>query len=134
MRKSGVCLVVIIGALAIAAYASAAGRNRIHVSVPAHVAQHRVYDVTVTGYARHRARAYLFIDYAGCAKSFAAERRRARVEKAFVGLVTYRVHWTFSEVSGWKSSSKGADHACAYLVAHGSGRVLAHDRISFRIH
>ena len=33
-----------------------------------------VYDVSVSGFSRRRAKAYLFIDYQGCAKSFGPSR------------------------------------------------------------
>lgn len=129
MRRIGVCLAATCGALWLAAFAFAATKNSIAVSVPKRVKHHAVYDVTISGFARHRDRAYLFIDYAGCAKSFKAEHRRARKESD-----SYVVKGSFTEVSGWKSSSSGTDHACAYLVTRGSEHVLADARLSFRIH
>jgi hypothetical protein len=129
MRKIGVCLVAVCAVLWVAGYAFGAPRNTIAVSVPKHVKNGRVYNVTIRGFARHRDRAYLFIDYAGCATSFKAEDLRANKESD-----TYVVKGNFMEISGWKSSATGTDHACAYLLTRGSHQLVARARLSFEIH
>ena len=85
--------------------------------MPRHIKKGSVYDVTLRGYSHHRAKAWLFIDYSGCATSFAVEKRRAAEEAD-----SYLVKGKFSEISGWKSSSTGLDHACAYLVVRWRAR------------
>jgi hypothetical protein len=109
------------------AAADAMRTNHITIVAPTSVRSQIVYDLTVQGFARRRASAYLFVDYSGCAASFAAEARR--VPHTYD---SYPVLRSFAEVSGWKSSSAGTDHACAYLVDR-SGVQLASDRISFPI-
>ncbi len=86
---------------------------------PTQTKRNSVYDVTISGFSRRRARAYLFIDYQGCAKSFSVEQSRA-VDEADI----YSVRGSFADTSGWKSSQLGTDHACAYLVSP-AGSVLA---------
>jgi hypothetical protein len=132
----GVKRLLICSALALATLAAGLGRagadaarsgNQIKILAPTPVHSKIVYDLTVQGFARRRASAYLFVDYSGCAASFAAEARR--IPHAYD---SYSVLGTFAEVSGWKSSSAGTDHACAYLVDR-SGVQLASDRISFPV-
>jgi hypothetical protein len=129
MRKPGVCLAVMLGALAMAASTLAAPRNRIAITISRHIKSDTVYNVTVHGFARRSATAYLFVDYRGCARRFAVERRRASGASD-----VYHVKGNFAELSGWKSSSAGTDHACAYLIRPHSTAVLARSRVSFRIH
>ncbi len=128
MRTAGACLVALVGALWIAPPALAAGGNRITITVPAQVKKQTVYDVTIQGFARRPATAYLFLDYSGCAKSFATERRRAGKSRR-----KYAVKGAFTKVSGWNSSAAGVDHACAYLIGARSRRVMASRRVAFRI-
>jgi hypothetical protein len=126
MRQVWICAMALLGAFAIAAAAAAAPTDQISINVPVHVSQRTIYDVTINGFSRKRAVAYLFIDYTGCARTFAAEHKRAPNEADY-----YSVHGTFTEVSGWKSSSSGSDHACAYLIGRASGKLLAKSRVSF---
>jgi hypothetical protein len=124
---SALALATLVAGLGQAAAGAAPTGNQIKIVTPTPVRSQVVYNLTVRGFARRRARAYLFVDYSGCAASFAAEARRAPHSFA-----RYPVLGNFVEVSGWKSSSAGTDHACAYLVAR-SGVQLASDRISFPI-
>jgi hypothetical protein len=101
--------------------------NQILITPPSHVRSQVVYDITVRGYVRRRATAYLFVDYSGCATTLTAEARRA--QHAFY---SYPVSGSFAEVSGWKSSSVGTDHACAYLIAR-AGTQLASARIALPV-
>ncbi len=103
-------------------------RTRIQVTVPARASINRAYDVTISGYASRRAHAYVFIDYRGCASSLTVERRQAGNQSD-----DYVVKGSFAQTSGWKSPAAGEDHACAYLVASGSGSVLAAARQAYRI-
>jgi hypothetical protein len=130
MRKAGVCLVAVLGVWLVAATAVAATGNQIEVAVSSDPTVGATYNVTLHGASRGPANAWLFIEYSGCAKSFAAERRLAP-KKSFVH---YRVNGSFVRVSGWASNSAVLDHACAYVVANGSSATLARARISFRIH
>jgi hypothetical protein len=90
------------------------------------------YSVTVRGYSRKRAIAYLFLDYMGCARSVAAEHKRAQQENEAYDF--YGVNGTFTKVSGWKSPWALTDHACAYLISRASGTLLAAARVSFVVH
>ena len=108
--------------------AVAAGANRIAIDAPDGAKQRKTYDVTIHGFARRRASAYLFVDYVGCAGSFATERARAATASD-----SYAVKGRFTELSGWKSSTRGVDHACAYLVSAQSGNVVATAHVSFQI-
>jgi hypothetical protein len=141
MSRTGLCLLGALGmlwagGLALAptggtggsALAATAGANRIAIDSPDGARARRGYNITIHGFAHRRARAFIFVDYLGCARSFGVERRRAG--KAWY---SYAVTGAFSKVSGWKSSTAGVDHACAYLIDHRSGRVLATARIAFRI-
>lgn len=129
MCRAGACLVALVGALWIAPAASAASGNRIAIAVSPHVRKQHPYNVSIQGFARRSATAYLFIDYAGCAKPFAAERQRAG--KAHQ---RYAVKGAFTKVSGWNSSAAGVDHACAYLIGLQSRTVVASKQVAFRIH
>ena len=95
MRQVWICAVALFGVLAIAAAAAAAPTDQISINVPVHVSQRTIYDVTINGFSRKRAIAYLFMDYTGCARTFAAEHKRARKEADY-----YSVHGTFAEVLG----------------------------------
>ncbi|MEO6858097.1 MAG: hypothetical protein ABI323_05855 [Solirubrobacteraceae bacterium] len=114
-------------ALALPGPAPARLANTIQISVTGRIHAGAVYDLLVKGTARERATAYVFVDYAGCARSLSVERRRTGGE-----LDAYAVQGAFVKMSGWKSSSRGNDHACAYLVA-GGGHVLATARRSYRV-
>ena len=119
----------LLGVLALVAGAAQARPvDHIAIIVPGNVTPRVVYNVTIRGFARRRAVAYLFVDYLGCARTFSAEHNRAPHESEY-----YVVRGTFAEVSGWSSSNSGMDHACAYLVATRSGHVLARARVSFEI-
>lgn len=126
-RRFGACAAVVLGTLCLGGVASASRSERIQISAPSRVKQHQVYDVTIRGFSRHRATAYLFVDYSGCARSFATEKNRASGESD-----SYSVKGSFAEVSGWKSSSAGVDHACAYLVA-GAGQLLSRAKLAFSV-
>lgn len=108
--------------------AVAGGANRIAIDAPDGARPHRTYDLTIHGFARRHATAYLFVDYVGCAGSFATERGRAAGASD-----SYAVRGRFTELSGWKSSTRGVDHACAYLVGTQSGNVVATAHVSFQI-
>ncbi len=101
--------------------------NGIQISVNGRIRPGSVYNVVVRGSARERATASLFVDYFGCARSLSAERRRTGGQSD-----AYIVQGTFVEVSGWTSSSRGTDHACAYLVT-ARGHLLATARRSYRV-
>jgi hypothetical protein len=124
---SALALATLVATLGQAAAGAAPPGNQIEIVAPTAARSRIVYDLTVHGFARHRASAYLFVDYSGCAARFTAEARRA--PHAYDG---YAVVGSFAKVSGWKSSSAGTDHACAYLVDR-SRVQLASDRISFPI-
>lgn len=126
-----ICAAALLGVLAIAGVAEAASTNRIAITMPAYVvhSKHNSYAVTLSGYSRRRAIAYLFLDYAGCARSFSAERQRARNASEYYG-----VRGSFRQVTNWKSSSPGIDHACAYLISRASGTLLAKARVAFTVH
>ncbi len=134
MWRVRICAVALAGVLLLAAAAApaaagaASSSDQITVTVPTHVEQRTVYDVTIHGFSSKSAIAYLFVDYAGCARSFVAERSRAPAESDF-----YAVRGTFAKVSGWKSSSAGSDHACAYLVGKTTGALLAQARVDFDV-
>jgi hypothetical protein len=121
---------VALMASVIAASASAAQSNQISITVPTRALVAKAYGVSATGFARGTADAYLFIDYAGCAKSFSAEYKRAGKH----GRVHWPVNGSFRQTSYWGSDYAGVDHACGYLVAKGSDNVLASSRVTFRIH
>lgn len=106
---------------------TAAPSNGIAVTAPTQVKRGAVYDVSVSGFSRRRAKAYLFIDYQGCAKSLSAEQSRAAGESAI-----YSVKGLFGQTTGWMSSQVGTDHACAYLVSN-AGSVLATAKRSYSV-
>ncbi|MEO8966587.1 MAG: hypothetical protein ABI355_03285 [Solirubrobacteraceae bacterium] len=112
---------------ATAATAAVAPVDAIRITDPGAVLTGSVYDLSISGVAHRRATAYLFVDYAGCAPTLTAELHRA--PHAYD---SYPVAGSFAQVTGWKSSSRGTDHACAYLVARG-GRLLATARTPFVI-
>ena len=101
--------------------------TEIQISVTGRIRPGAVYNVLIRGTARQRATAYVFVDYSGCARSLSVERRRSAGESD-----AYVVQGAFVKVSGWTSSSRGNDHACAYLVAARS-HVLATARRSYRV-
>jgi hypothetical protein len=101
--------------------------TEIQISVTGRIRPGAVYNVLIRGTARQRATAYVFVDYSGCARSLSVERRRSAGESD-----AYVVQGAFVKVSGWTSSSRGNDHACAYLVA-ASSHVLATARRSYRV-
>ena len=125
--RLALALAALVAGLGQAAASAARTGNKIEIIAPTLVRSQIVYDVIVQGFARRRATAHLFVDYSGCAATFAAEARRAP-HAAY----SYPVLGSFAKVSGWKSSSAGTDYACAYLVGR-SGVQLASDRISFPI-
>ena len=84
--------------------------------------------MTIQGFSRVPAVAYLFVDYSPCARSFAVEHRRAPRESD-----VYAVRGSFDEISGWRSRSAGTDHACAYLISRRCGVLLASISDTFRI-
>jgi hypothetical protein len=92
------------------------------------VSKGSVYDVTLTGYARRRATAYVFIDYLKCAPTLAAENQRDAQES-----YVYKVRGRFAQTTGWKSAAGGTDHACAYLVSPATGALLAVARQAFQV-
>ncbi len=130
MRKGGVCLVAVLGALSIAATALAASAPRIAIGVSADPTVGLTYNITLRGASPRAATVWMFLEYVSCAKSFSAERKLAP-KKSFVH---YHVNGRFTKTSGWSSNSAVVDHACAYLVAKGSGQQLARAHVSFAVH
>jgi hypothetical protein len=128
VTRVGAGTAVVLGTLCLGGVASAHRSEHIQISAPSRVKQHQVYDVTIRGFSRHRATAYLFVDYSGCARSLAVEKHRASSESD-----SYSVKGSFAEISGWKSSSTGVDHACAYLVT-GGGQLLSRAKLAFSVH
>jgi hypothetical protein len=112
---------------AAAAAPASAAVDSIRISDPGPVLARSVYDLTITGVALRHATAYLFVDYAGCAATLTGELRRAGHSYD-----SFPVSGAFAQVTGWKSSSPGTDHACAYLAVRG-GRTLATARMPFVI-
>ncbi|HET9103370.1 MAG TPA: hypothetical protein VFN55_08440 [Solirubrobacteraceae bacterium] len=132
MRRIAVILGIgtaLVGAAgAFAAGASAAGRDSIRIAGSGPVVRGSVYDVTISGFAAQRATAWLFVDYAGCARTLAGELRRAPSSAQH-----FAVQGPFAEVTGWKSSAAGTDHACAYLAPRGRTLVLSRARLAFPV-
>jgi hypothetical protein len=126
-RALPILLAAALAPAAIAAAPAAAAVDSIRITDPGPVLAGNVYDLTITGVSLRHATAYLFVDYAGCAATLAGELRRA--PHAYD---SYSVSGSFAQVTGWKSSSPGTDHACAYLAARG-GRTLAAARMPFVI-
>jgi hypothetical protein len=127
LLTSATTLVAGLAALAGATPALAGATELVRIAVAPNVHSGSVYNMTLLGQSQRRVRAYLFVDYSGCARSFGVERQRN--PDAFD---SYRVQGSFSEISGWRSSAPGTDHACAYLVAAG-GRVLARSRLTYHV-
>ena len=76
MRAIGACLVS-VGALWLAAAALGSGADRITIGVSSDPTVGATYNITLGGASHKPARAWLFIEYTRCAKSFAAERKHA---------------------------------------------------------
>jgi hypothetical protein len=131
MRQLRICAVALLGVLAIAGAATAAPTNRIAIAMPAYVVHSNTtgYAVTLSGYSRRRAVAYLFLDYSGCARTFSAEHKRPLLKARF-----FSVNGRFTDGSAWTSPYRGSDHACAYLISRASGTLLAKARMSFIVH
>jgi hypothetical protein len=123
-------LVAVLGVLWIATAALAAAANRIAIGVSSDPTVGMTYNITLRGTSHGPATAWMFLEYAGCAKSFAAERKSA----PSASFVHYRVNGRFVRTSGWSSNSAVMDHACAYLVTKKSQKLLARARVSFTIH
>lgn len=114
MKRVALLFAVSAALAAPAAAALASERDTIRIIPPGAVVRNTTFDLTITGHARRRALAYLFVDYLGCAPTLADELRRdARASDRYV------VDGTFAELSGWVPPSAGTDYACAYLVRHG---------------
>jgi hypothetical protein len=124
-----VALAALLIAVVAAGPAMARNRTTIGLLVSKHVKRNKVYNITVSGFAPKKTVAYLFVDYSACSPSFAIEDRRAARE-----VVKYPVSGVFTKISGWSSSLAESDHACAYLVGLGTGRVLATARATFMVH
>ena len=119
MRQVWICAVALLGVLAIAGAAAAAPTDQISVTSRVHVSQRTIYDVhdqRVLAQARDR----LPVHRLHGVRADFRRRAQARPQEADY----YSVHGTFTEVSGWKSSSSGSDHACAYLIGRASGKLL----------
>ncbi len=128
VTSSALGLAAVAAALGAAPAGGAVGPgDQIQITPPGQVRNQQVYDITLRGFARRRSTAHLFVDYSGCSPTFAAESRRVPHASD-----SYSVIGSFAEVSGWKSSSPGTDHACAYLIAR-SGTELASARIAFPV-
>lgn len=120
--------------LAVAGVGSAlASANHADIKVPKRAKAGVAYAVTIRGHAAASARLYLFIDYHTCGANPAVEHQRAN-----------GVYWTvqgkFSKTShGWRTPTKGPDHACVYLVNPSEPidsplGVLVRARAKYRIH
>jgi uncharacterized iron-regulated membrane protein len=130
------CLAFLVFNSAASVAAPGRARNTIALVVPKRVAQHKEYDISITGLALHKSKAYLFVDYGRCAATYAAEKRIAVDESP----PPYTVSGPFSETSGWKTRliepgpAEQSDHACTYLVDPRTGRVLAAAKATFVVH
>ncbi len=135
MRTVRICVVALLGALLVAGAAAAAPANKISIKVPAYVVHSKSasYTVTISGFSRKRAIAYLFLDYTSCATSFAAEKQHPGEGKRG-DFDFYGVRGLFAKPTGWTSNSIGTDHACAYLIGRASGKLLARARVTFKVH
>jgi len=116
-------------ALVFAGPASARAGNRIHVAVSPHAKKHVTYNVAVSGFAGHKAKAYLFVDYNPCASSFSAERRNVSPSEE----VPYTVQGPFNKVSGWQSPVSNVHYACVFLVNPKSGLLLAKGHVRYLV-
>jgi hypothetical protein len=130
-----IALLALTSLIIVAAPAFARRRNAIALVVPSRVKQNRQYDISISGLALRKAKAYLFVDYGRCAATFAAENRIAVGES-----VDYTVSGAFVETSAWMTfliepgAPVQSDHACAYLVNPRTGRVLAAAKATFPVH
>jgi hypothetical protein len=130
-----IALLALASVAVVAAPAATRGRDAIALVVPKRVKQHKQYDISISGLALHKAKAYLFVDYGRCAATSAAESQIAVGEG-----VDYTVAGQFAETSLWKTSlvEPGArlqsDHACAYLVNPRTGHLLAAAKATFVVH
>jgi hypothetical protein len=110
-----------------------ASSNHAHVKVPKHAKAGAAYAVTVRGHTAKIARLYLFIDYHTCGANPAVEHQRANG-------VYWTVQGAFTKTSrGWRTPTKGPDHACVYLVNPSAPidsplGVLVRARAKYRIH
>jgi hypothetical protein len=137
IRRALHCLRTPVLAAAILATACAgsalASGNRAHVKVPKHAKAGVAYAVTIGGHTAAIARLYLFIDYHKCGANPAVEHQRANG-------VYWTVQGTFTKTShGWRTPTKGPDHACVYLVKPSAPidsplGVLVRARAKYRIH
>jgi hypothetical protein len=127
-RRTGglIALVAAAGLLAVTPV-GAASANQLGIAIPGPTRAGSAYNVIISGSAAGRATVYLFVDYARCAGSLSAERRRSGGQSD-----SYSVRGVFSEVSGWQSSSSGLDHACGYLVDR-AGHLLASANRVYRV-
>jgi hypothetical protein len=126
--------VLAVAILAVACVGSAqASGNRAHIKVPKHAKAGVAYAVGIQGHAAAIARLYLFIDYHKCGANPAVEHQRANG-------VYWTVRGTFAKTShGWRTPTKGPDHACVYLVKPSAPidsalGVLVRARAKYRIH
>jgi hypothetical protein len=110
--------------------ALARGTDRIQVAKPIGAKKNAVYNVVVSGFSNRKEKAYLFVDYKRCAATLPAEIAQALPNEK----LTYRVHGTFTRVSGWKSPVSKLDHACVYLVNPKTGQLLASGGTGYLVH
>jgi hypothetical protein len=116
-------------ALVFAGPAAARAGNRIHVAVSPHAKKRVTYNVTVSGFAGHRAKAYLFVDYNPCASSVSAERGNVSPSEE----VRYTVEGHFNKVSGWVSPVSNVHYACVFLVNPKNGLLLARGHVRYPV-
>lgn len=102
-------------------------KSTIHVAVSSHVKKNVRYPVTVTGFSVKKEKALVFIDYFGCGRTPAAEKRHSAPDEA------YNVRGTFKRISFWRSAAAKRDHACAYLVSRKTGVVLVRASVTFSV-
>jgi hypothetical protein len=121
-----------IAAVAFVGPASAAG-NGLQLTVPKHASVGVPYSVTISGNAVKAERLYIFLDYHKCGATPADEHQRTSGNY-------WTVHGGFTRTSsGWTSSRRGKDHACAYLAKlseplNSPSGVLAHAFAGYQIH
>ena len=124
---------LIAGALlaTFAATALAAG-NTLHVHAPSDALALQKYQVKIHGHANGIKRLYVFLDYAGCRATPAAEHQRAN------GYI-WEVSGDYSETGIGKSPRSGTNHICAYLAKPSKAKnpatgIVATDFVTFTIH
>jgi hypothetical protein len=130
-RRLGAPLLVAGVCAGFAASALAAG-NTVTAQPPTNARVNVPYRIRLRGHANTAETLYMFLDYKACRRTPAGEHKRANG-------VIFHVQGTFAGKSPrFVSHARGTDHVCAYLVPRSAprnptGRVLAHDFVSYRV-